>query len=343
MFLDHFKKQASHFLQERYKTARLTFTDVTPAELWAEEATNGEPCSPDAKTMTKIAAASFEMEDYWRIVDILHRKLYNIDWKEWRQSYKALVLLEFLLTHGPEDFAEEFQGDSEVIQELGSFKHIDDKGFNWGSSMQKKSDQILILLRGGPTLREARFKALKLTNEIQGFRGSVSSPSPSSTPSSAYSETPRASSFSSFSTTSSVWNELNNELSKFHEPSTTKSEAMESYSQGGLRDTDDDHDHYKNTSNFPAPSESREGSHLWNCPPIEEKGSLLESEEEDDEDDDKYYEKEDGILSGIYSKLVNLSPTRGNGPHGNIRFRSVSDVGRELRKKKLDRQSSFWY
>lgn len=33
MFLDHFKKQASHFLQEKYKTARLTFTDVTPAEL----------------------------------------------------------------------------------------------------------------------------------------------------------------------------------------------------------------------------------------------------------------------------------------------------------------------
>ncbi|KAK9931179.1 hypothetical protein M0R45_018469 [Rubus argutus] len=89
MFLDHFKKQASHFLQERYKSARLTFTDVTSAELWAEEATNGDPCSPDAKTMTKIAAASFEMEDYWRIVDILHRKLYNVDWKEWRQSYKA--------------------------------------------------------------------------------------------------------------------------------------------------------------------------------------------------------------------------------------------------------------
>lgn len=55
-------------------------------------------------------------------------RLYNIDWKEWRQSYKTLILLEFLLTHGPEDFAEEFQGDSEVIQELGSFKYIDDRG-----------------------------------------------------------------------------------------------------------------------------------------------------------------------------------------------------------------------
>nr|XP_011462275.1 PREDICTED: clathrin interactor EPSIN 1 [Fragaria vesca subsp. vesca] len=342
MFLDHIKKQASQFLQERYKTARLAFTDVTPAELWAEEATNGEPCSPDAKTMTKLAAASFEMEDYWRIVDILHRKLYNVDWKEWRQSYKALVLLEFLLTHGPVDFAEEFQGDSEVIQELGSFKYIDDRGFDWGSCMQKKSDQILVLLRGGPTLREARYKALKLTNEIQGFGSSVSSPSCSSTPSSAYSETPRASSFSSFSTTSSIWSELSNELFKSHQQSPTKSEAMESYSPVGLRDRYDDHDRYENTSNFPATSKGREESHIWNCPPIEENSSLLESGEED-RDDDKYYEKDDGLISGICSKLVTLSPRRGNGPHSNIGFRSVSDVGMELRKKKLDRQSSFWY
>ncbi|KAL6192038.1 hypothetical protein ACLB2K_038425 [Fragaria x ananassa] len=343
MFLDHIKKQASQFLQERYKTARLAFTDVTPAELWAEEATNGEPCSPDAKTMTKLAAASFEMEDYWRIVDILHRKLYNVDWKEWRQSYKVLVLLEFLLTHGPVDFAEEFQCDSEVIQELGSFKYIDDRGFDWGSCMQKKSDQLLVLLRGGPTLREARYKALKLTNEIQGFGSSVSSPSCSSTPSSAYSETPRASSFSSFSTTSSIWSELSNELFKSHQQSPTKSEAMESYSPVGLRDRYDDHDHYENTSNFPATSKGREESHIWNCPPIEENNSLLESEEEDDGDGDEYYEKDDGIISGICSKLVTLSPRRGNGPHSNIGFRSVSDVGMELRKKKLDRQSSFWY
>ena len=51
------------------------------------------------------------------------------DWKQWRESYKSLVLLGFLLTHGPEDFAEEFQCDTDVIQELGTFNHIDEKGY----------------------------------------------------------------------------------------------------------------------------------------------------------------------------------------------------------------------
>lgn len=36
--------------------------------------TNDDPSSPDAKTMTKIAEASFDTVDYWKIVDVLHRK-----------------------------------------------------------------------------------------------------------------------------------------------------------------------------------------------------------------------------------------------------------------------------
>lgn len=55
-------------------------------------------------------------------------RLYTIDWVQWRQSYKALVLLEFMLTHGPEEFAQEFQCDVEIIEELGGFTHINEKG-----------------------------------------------------------------------------------------------------------------------------------------------------------------------------------------------------------------------
>lgn len=40
----------------------------------AEEATNGDPRSPDARTMTRISEAAFGMDDYWRIVDVLHQR-----------------------------------------------------------------------------------------------------------------------------------------------------------------------------------------------------------------------------------------------------------------------------
>ncbi|GMN53390.1 hypothetical protein TIFTF001_022529 [Ficus carica] len=72
--MDHIKKQASSFLQDKYRSVRIALTDVTEAELLAEEATNGDECSPDARTMTKIAEASHGVDDYWRISDVLHRR-----------------------------------------------------------------------------------------------------------------------------------------------------------------------------------------------------------------------------------------------------------------------------
>ncbi|KAJ0960669.1 hypothetical protein J5N97_001458 [Dioscorea zingiberensis] len=140
------RKQASSYLQDKYKTAKLALTDVTPAELLTEEATNNEPWGPDAKTMTKISEAAFDEEDYWRIVDVLHRRLRTLNQREWRQSYKALVLLEFLITHGPEETCDEFHCNINVIQEIGYMNHTDEKGFNWGACMKSKSERILELL-----------------------------------------------------------------------------------------------------------------------------------------------------------------------------------------------------
>ncbi|XWS13869.1 hypothetical protein CRYUN_Cryun36dG0075900 [Craigia yunnanensis] len=264
LLLKQIKKQASCFLQEKYKNVRMALSDVTAAELLAEEATNTDPWGPDARTMTKISEASFCFDDYWRIAYVLHKRLDGIDWKHWRQSYKTLILLEFLLTHGPEDFAEEFLCASDVIEELGTFRHVDEKGFNWGLNMQKRSDKVLELLGGGETLREARLKALKITKEIQGFGSTTTSPS---------SDSSRASSFGSYFS-SSTCNDIN-ELDKLESPILPTKEPIQNYSEGGILGEE--------TLEFPSEDKIFNRVHLWNCPPIQEKGSLLESEGEEDE------------------------------------------------------------
>ncbi|KAH9703053.1 Dolichyl-phosphate beta-glucosyltransferase [Citrus sinensis] len=135
-----------------------------------EEATNGNPWPPDTRTMNIISRAAFEVDDYWRIVEILHQRLLKFDKKNWRASYNALILLEHLLTHGPKRIAEEFQSDHEdVIKQMGNFQYIDEKGFNWGSSVTKLSQRILELLQSEQLLTEERARARKLTREIKGF------------------------------------------------------------------------------------------------------------------------------------------------------------------------------
>lgn len=164
-----FKKQASFYLKEKIKTARLALTDVTPAQLLAEEATNGDPGGPDARTMKMISRSAFEVDDYWRIVEILHKRLGRFERRFWRESYKAVVVLEYLMTHGPESVAVEFQTDRDVIKEMENFQHIDEKGFNWGLTVRKKAERVLKLLEKGPLLKEERERARKISRGIQGF------------------------------------------------------------------------------------------------------------------------------------------------------------------------------
>ncbi|CAL9103813.1 unnamed protein product [Musa acuminata var. zebrina] len=169
-FFDELKKQASYFLKEKVRAARLALTDVTPAELLTEEATDSNnPWAPDAMTMSRISRAAFEIDDYWRIVEILHERFSKFDGKNWREPYKALILVEHLLTHGPESVSEEFQCDREVIQGMGNLRCIDEKGFNWGLQVKNKAERVLKLLEKGPLLKEERARARKISRGIQGF------------------------------------------------------------------------------------------------------------------------------------------------------------------------------
>lgn len=52
----------------------------------------------------------------------------RFDKRDWRASYKALIVLEYLLTHGPESVVEEFQKDRDVITQMEKFQYTDEKG-----------------------------------------------------------------------------------------------------------------------------------------------------------------------------------------------------------------------
>lgn len=49
--------------------------------------------------------------------------------KQWKKGYKALILLEYLLTHGPLSFADELASDKEVIQKMCNFHCYDEMGW----------------------------------------------------------------------------------------------------------------------------------------------------------------------------------------------------------------------
>lgn len=350
MFTD-IKKQASSFVQEKYKSAKLALTDVTQAELLTEEALNSDPWGPDAKTMTRISEAAYDMDDYWRIVGIIHMRLQYVNYKEWRQSYKALVLLEFLLTHGPEDMFEEFHCDINVIQELGKMNYLDERGFNWGACMKQKSERILAYLSSEAVLTEARAKALRISKEIQGFGNLiVSSPTSSSaSPSSASSRSSRAS--SSFGGSYMSWGDSPRSQYQEEEPNNNKHQ----YQLVHFPDLQQQH----GSSLSPSSTLRREmeGLHLWDNP-IEEKGPLIDDDTIDERSSEGVDYKDNispSSKAGWSKRFISsrffgssssnnqtTSSTNSQTPQTEVAvIRSISNVGK-LTKKKIDRQLSLW-
>lgn len=61
--------------------------------------------------------------------DVCNIRLAKFDKKLWRESYKALIVVEHLLIHGPHGVADELRGDDVVvIGEMNTLQYIDEKG-----------------------------------------------------------------------------------------------------------------------------------------------------------------------------------------------------------------------
>ncbi|KAG0611697.1 hypothetical protein M758_7G159100 [Ceratodon purpureus] len=165
---DNIKKQASFFLRDKINSARLLLTDVTTSQLITEEATNDDEWGPATKTMAAISEACCRMDEYPRIMQVLHSRLALIGKKYWRQFLKTLTVIEFLLFHGPEQVTMEFSSDRDLIEDLTRFNYVSERGVDHGLVVRKKAKQVLKLLMEDDYLKEERSRAQKLTKTIFG-------------------------------------------------------------------------------------------------------------------------------------------------------------------------------
>lgn len=74
--------------------------NLSPLEVQVEEATNMDTWGPHGKTMAEIAEACYDPEGYRQVLGVIARRLQEKE-ERWRMCYKALLLLEYLIKHGP--------------------------------------------------------------------------------------------------------------------------------------------------------------------------------------------------------------------------------------------------
>lgn len=140
---------------QKVKKYTLNLTDL---EMKVEEATNLETWGPHGSVMNEIADASFDPENYRQIMGVLARRLQEKE-ENWRMCYKALLLLEHLIKHGPGKIIGDVQSSAAVLERLSNFQYKDDNLRDHGVNVRHRAKEILELVDRPDRLKEERDKA----------------------------------------------------------------------------------------------------------------------------------------------------------------------------------------
>ncbi|KAJ3045446.1 Epsin-3, clathrin recruitment and traffic between the Golgi and endosome [Rhizophlyctis rosea] len=182
MDLSSITGQLSNYIDVRGVTSmvnkvKYAVQNLTEMEVKVHEATNNEPWGASSTTMQEIAAGMFnELEGepttsittFTEIMETIYRRLQEKHDAQWRQCYKALQLLEYLIKNGSERVVDNARDHIYELKALRNFHYIDDKGKDQGINVRNRAQEIQDLLANNDKIKEERRKAKDNRNKYTG-------------------------------------------------------------------------------------------------------------------------------------------------------------------------------
>lgn len=102
---------------------------------------------------------------------MIYRRFTEKSAEEWRQIYKALQLLEFLIKHGSERVIDDARGHITLLKMLRQFHFIDQNGKDQGINVRNRAKELAELLGDVERIRAERKKARANKAKYTGVEG----------------------------------------------------------------------------------------------------------------------------------------------------------------------------
>ncbi|KAJ4164814.1 hypothetical protein LMH87_006472 [Akanthomyces muscarius] len=154
-----------------FRKAQNAVMNYTEMESKVREATNNEPWGASSTTMQEIANGTFSYQTLNEIMPMIYRRFTEKSAEEWRQIYKALQLLEFLIKHGSERVIDDARGHITLLKMLRQFHFIDQNGKDQGINVRNRAKELAELLGDVERIRTERKKARATKNKYTGVEG----------------------------------------------------------------------------------------------------------------------------------------------------------------------------
>ncbi|KAL1742046.1 hypothetical protein HDZ31DRAFT_24540, partial [Schizophyllum fasciatum] len=151
-------------IKSMYNQAKNIVLNVSEVEALVAEATNDEPWGASSTLMQNIA----NNPEFNEIMPAIYTRFMEKEARQWRQIYKALQLLEYLVKNGSERVVDDARSHLSTIKMLRSFHYIDDKGKDQGLNVRNRSRELAELLSDVEKIRSERRKAKANKNKYVG-------------------------------------------------------------------------------------------------------------------------------------------------------------------------------
>ncbi|KAE8222736.1 hypothetical protein CF319_g4118 [Tilletia indica] len=155
-------------VKSAYRAARDYALNVSPIESKVRDATSNDPWGASSTLMAEIAADTNDFTSFQEIMTVLFSRFMEKEASEWRQIYKALVLLEYLVKNGSERVVDEARANISTVKILRSFHYIDEKAKDQGINVRNRAKELAELLADVERIRTERRKARSNKNKYQG-------------------------------------------------------------------------------------------------------------------------------------------------------------------------------
>ncbi|OCH90414.1 ENTH-domain-containing protein [Obba rivulosa] len=146
-------------IKSMYNQAKNVVFNVSEMEAKVREATNDEPWGASSTLMQDIAQGTFNFQNFNEVMPAIYARFMEKEARQWRQIYKALQLLEYLVKNGSERVVDDARSHISTIKMLRNFYYVDEKGKDQGINVRNRSRELVELLSDVEKIRTERRKA----------------------------------------------------------------------------------------------------------------------------------------------------------------------------------------
>ncbi|SCU78366.1 LAME_0A04258g1_1 [Lachancea meyersii CBS 8951] len=158
-----------------FRKAQNVVFNYTDTEARVREATNNEPWGASSTLMEQIAQGTYNYPEREEVLGMIFRRFTEKRASEWRQIYKALQLLEYLVLHGAERFIDDVRANLSLVKMLETFHYIDTQGRDQGINVRNRTLELVKLLEDDYKIRSGRKKARETAKKYKGVAGGTPS------------------------------------------------------------------------------------------------------------------------------------------------------------------------